>query len=315
MTEATVGQRVMARRAALAAAARQPEAGLRMPATLVVNPRAGTLARLPMGAHGLVQAARAHFALMQDPAPELPISAQIARALAPTPEVVLVAGGDGTVAAVAEQLVGSHCALGVIPGGTMNRTAARLGLPCDPIAAIAALAAAQPVMMPGGDVNGRLFLYQAVLGRPARLVRFREMQRDGQNGWWPLLVAGLRALARPLNSRLQVAAPPDFRTDAVAAVVSVPAADATDGLLRIEAVRRTSLSAALRQVMLWSSGKLGDAPDVLSAETQYASVQTRRRRLRLMLDGEMLLMEAPLRLRLVRDALVLLRPVQSVDAA
>ena len=315
MSPVASGEAAIRGRATLTGCMWPGRADTRTPATLVLNPRAGAIARLPMGAQGVIEAARTHFALMQDPAPELPIGAQIARALAPAPEVVLVAGGDGTVAAVAEQLVGEPSMLGVIPGGTMNRLAARLGLPRDPIEAIEALAGAEPVLLPTGSVNGRLFLYQAVLGRPARLARFREMQRDGQSGWWPLLVAGLRAAARPLGRRLDVAVPPAFRTDAVAAVVTVPEPHLADGRLRIEAVQRTSLAAGARQVVLWLTGRLGDSPDVLCADAPHAAIRARRRRIRLMLDGEMVLMENPLRIRLVRGALTLLRPPRPPDAA
>lgn len=87
---------------------------------------------------------------------------------------IIAAGGDGTVAAVAEQLVGSDVAMGVLPMGTFNYFSRSLGLPEDPAEAAAALAAAEPRQIAVGEVNGRLFLNNASLGLYAAILEDRE---------------------------------------------------------------------------------------------------------------------------------------------
>src|SRR5690349_12736462 len=46
-------------------------------------------------------------------------------------EIVAAAGGDGTLSAVAQALVGSNVRLGVIPFGTRNHFARDVGVPLD----------------------------------------------------------------------------------------------------------------------------------------------------------------------------------------
>src|ERR1044071_6950135 len=53
------------------------------------------------------------------------------RALGARPPVLVAAGGDGTLSAVADVLRGTDTALGVIPVGTMNHFAKDLGIPLD----------------------------------------------------------------------------------------------------------------------------------------------------------------------------------------
>jgi diacylglycerol kinase family enzyme len=58
--------------------------------------------------------------------------------------VIVAAGGDGTINAVARAVLGSGCAFGVIPQGTFNYFAREHGIPLDTAEATRALLDARP---------------------------------------------------------------------------------------------------------------------------------------------------------------------------
>ncbi|KAA5613303.1 diacylglycerol/lipid kinase family protein [Rhodovastum atsumiense] len=88
--------------------------------------------------------------------------------------MVVAAGGDGTIAEVANGLAGSDCRLGVIPLGTANVLAHELDLPFAPRAVAAALAFGRTRRIwPGiarGSAGERLFVQMLGAGFDAQVV-------------------------------------------------------------------------------------------------------------------------------------------------
>jgi diacylglycerol kinase family enzyme len=280
-----------------------------MRVALVLNPHAGTLAGMADPVSVLSAAlVAAGFDLVLPADGSLSFDDQLDSALAAEPEAIFVAGGDGSIACAAARLAGTDIALAILPGGTMNRMAARVGLPAAPQAAIAALAEHRIGLLPTADANGRTFLYQSIIGPPARLVRFREMQRGaGYRGWLPLALVGLRALMRPRRGRLRLKAPGLKRLRAAVIVVSTP--ELTDGrALKVDAVIRHTAWSRVRQLWRWMRGALAADPGVTSIEAPRLAVIGREAHLRLTLDGELVLLRAPVRIRLRTDALRVLLP-------
>jgi diacylglycerol kinase family enzyme len=79
-------------------------------------------------------------------------------------DILVAAGGDGTVNAVASALAHQPAALGVIPAGTLNHFARDLHIPLDPQQAAHALAGGGTIQVDLGEVNGRVFVNNSVLG-------------------------------------------------------------------------------------------------------------------------------------------------------
>jgi YegS/Rv2252/BmrU family lipid kinase len=73
-------------------------------------------------------------------------------------EVPVVISGDGLVGAVGGAMAGAETPLGIIPGGRGNDLARVLGIPDDPLAAVAVLAAGESRRIDVGEANGKRFL-------------------------------------------------------------------------------------------------------------------------------------------------------------
>jgi diacylglycerol kinase (ATP) len=85
-------------------------------------------------------------------------------------EIIVAAGGDGTLNAIANGMAGAPRPLGLVPLGTANILAREIGLPRRPeaLAELIAAGAAQPIWP--GRVGDRLFLTMASSGFDAEVV-------------------------------------------------------------------------------------------------------------------------------------------------
>jgi len=112
-------------------------------------------------------------------------------------QMIVTAGGDGSVSAAASVVAGTDAALGVLPLGTLNHFAKDLGIPLDLAEAAAVLARGRTVSVDIGDANGRPFINNASIGMYASLVSERAaMQRVGRGKWIAHGLAAIRVWRR-----------------------------------------------------------------------------------------------------------------------
>jgi diacylglycerol kinase (ATP) len=95
---------------------------------------------------------------------------------------IAVAGGDGTVEAVASALVDSPVVLGVIPCGTYNNFARSCGLPPDPLEAARVISAGRIRAIDVGFVNDQPFFESVGAGLDAAIFPIGEEIKSG--GFW-----------------------------------------------------------------------------------------------------------------------------------
>src|SRR2546421_2612891 len=107
-------------------------------------------------------------------------------------DLVIAAGGDGTIHAVASGLIGTDSTIGIIPLGTMNNVAHSLSIPFTIDAACAIIAKGKTRTIDVGRINEQVFLESAGIGLEAALFPYlEEMKSFG-------VLAALRGVIRGL---------------------------------------------------------------------------------------------------------------------
>lgn len=262
------------------------------------------------------------------------LSARLDRAVAAGADAVIVGGGDGSIAAAAQRLAGTGTALGILPLGTMNMLARDLGIPADLGGAAAVLATGAVRAIDVAEVNGHVFLCLSVLGLPTALGRHRERQRGAGGGLLArlrLVLAGLRTLARHPPLRLEVALPGAAPRPVLTRALAIANNAYAEGLGQLFA--RTRLDRG--ELVLYRAHRFGAwwivtmlAAMALGAWRDRAGIDAlasggpievrasgRRRAIRVMNDGEALLLSPPLRYAIRPGALRVIVPAGAAAAA
>jgi diacylglycerol kinase family enzyme len=116
-------------------------------------------------------------------------------------DLVLAAGGDGTINEAVNGMVGSPVAFGALPAGTANVLANELGLSNRPDRAASQLLDAIPTRISVGaldrpGVPRRHFLLMAGVGLDALIIYDLDLDLKRRRGKWAYWEGGLRNMAR-----------------------------------------------------------------------------------------------------------------------
>lgn len=244
--------------------------------------------------------------------------------------MVVAAGGDGTINAVAQALVGTDVPFGVLPQGTFNYFSREYGIPADTAEAVRMLLTGhvQPIRV--GRVNDRVFLVNASLGLyPTVLEHREEWKRQFGRNRLVAFGAGLLTLLRG-HRRLTL----EMEQEGRMCTLQTPTLFVGNNRLQLEQIGIAEASglacgrlAAIalkptgRLAMLWllargAFGRLGDADRVqtFSFDTLRLSVLRHGRRhgrIKVATDGEVVWLRTPLEFRVLPDALSLVVPAAS----
>jgi diacylglycerol kinase (ATP) len=106
---------------------------------------------------------------------------KVRQALDTKPDLVVVAGGDGTIRPIASELVGTNIPLAIIPVGTFNNLALSLGLPADPLAACAVVENGALTRIDVGTADQNNFFFEAAgVGVDAEMFPIGEEIKRGR---------------------------------------------------------------------------------------------------------------------------------------
>ena len=237
--------------------------------------------------------------------------------------VVVVGGGDGTIGSAASVLAESDKAMGVLPLGTFNHFAKDLAIPLDVEEAVRNVAQGRVVRVDVGEVNGKTFVNNSSLGLYPSIVRDRkeQQQRLGRGKWPAFFWATLHALHRH-RSILDLTLSVDGqelrrRTPFVFVGNNVYEMEGFD-IGKRERLDRGELSLYLapgaRPIDLVFMairalfGGLRGADDFETLRTTELRIDTRTGPVRVANDGEISMLETPLRYRVRPGALRVVVP-------
>lgn len=190
-------------------------------------------------------------------------------------DVVVGAGGDGTIGTVGKELLGTETALGALPLGSIMNIPRMLGIPRELEGAAEVLAAGHVRRIDVGDIDGDVFFEAGSVGLHAAIFREAAQVDAGDYGAiWRSIVAAFRY--RPSRMELELvdadgAAPRTIATRALLVAVAngpfmgagftvAPDAALDDGLLDVRIFRHFSKRELIRHFAAIAFGRRAYAP-------------------------------------------------------
>lgn len=249
------------------------------------------------------------------------IAEKVQQAAEGNADIVAAAGGDGTISTVASALVNSSKALGVIPLGTLNNFSKDLGIPQDLPSAIEVIAAKHTAKIDVGSVNGRHFLNNSSIGLYPRIVRDREkQQRLGRGKWWAAAWAALRMMQ--ISPFLRVKLKLDDNELARKTLFVFIGNNAYEmdlynigrrshldrGVLSVYLLRGRGRWGVVLMVIRTFLGLLRQTKNFEELQTDELIIEMRKQKILVATDGEVSVMDAPLRYMIEPGALNVIVP-------
>lgn len=203
------------------------------------------------------------------------------RALRQGASVVIAAGGDGTVRAVAEALRDSEVSLAIVPSGTGNLLARNLELPLGGVDAALAIAfrgidrpidvGVASITTVDGKTTDHAFLVMAGVGLGAEMIARTRSDLKKQVGWLAYVDAGVRVIPKdePFRIGYSLGGSPERQAHISTVLIAncgllpgnmqfLPDAELDDGILDIAIMQPKGVLGWLRiwRRVTWENGVL-----------------------------------------------------------
>jgi len=258
-----------------------------MKTCFILNPRSGRNARRPWLAgfiREFIAARSLHAELVTTTGPRH--ATELAQAaLAAGCDRVIAVGGDGTMNEIAQALLHSPAAIGLVPCGSGNGLALHLGIPTGLRAALALAAddTARVAAIDMGTANGRPFFNAMGCGFDAEISRrFNRLIRRGLAAYARIGLSAFRARrsewtlihgagrTEALNTLLVAVANSDqYGNGALIA----PGASVDDGQLDLVAVRPVGFATAVPLIARLFLGKISSSPRVFRLRSSHFLIE------------------------------------------
>jgi YegS/Rv2252/BmrU family lipid kinase len=298
---------------------------------VILNPNAGTANATGITAEAVAALFEANgLRAVVDARSDTDLADRIAEAIASPAQVIVAAGGDGTITALAAALVEKDKSLAILPLGTVNALAKDLNVPLDLASAVAALATGEAHRIDVGEVNGRVFLHKVVIGTIPGVAAGREYIRGRHDTAAKIgfLRYFFRRLAR--SKRIAVVIEPSTGERRIERVQALAvASNAYDeglgqffsrqsldrGTLTLYVLHHFGVRDFFRLTAEMLLGRWQN-DEALSVESVKAvTIDTRKELLKVMFDGEVETMHTPLVFTIRPKALTVIVPASTVAPA
>lgn len=236
-------------------------------------------------------------------------------------EIICAGGGDGTMSAVASELVRTDKILGVLPLGTLNNFSKDLQIPQNIEEAVKIIAENRVQTIDVGEVNGRVFVNNSSIGLYPHIVKRRERQQQlGRGKWSAAFWAALKILKRSPFFAVKL------KNETGERIVRTPfifvgnneyemdffnigrRAKLDDGKLSVYFLHRSGRRGLLMLVVRTVFGRLRQTHDFEEVNVEDITFETRKKRILVAFDGEVEMLETPLHYKIHPKALRVIVP-------
>lgn len=248
-------------------------------------------------------------------------AAKARQAVSERVDVVLVAGGDGTVGLVGGVLARSRVALGVIPVGSGNGFARHFGIPLSVGAALRSLLEGREMRIDVGVVDGRPFLVTCSMAWDAAIVR--SFNRMPVRGIIPYVFAGVTEFIgyEPQEIRVEMETGerinfPDPLVFTIANLTQfgggaliAPQAKPDDGCLELVVALQQDVTVLAANLGRLFNGTVHEIPEVIHRKFRKMIVR-RRKPTPVQVDGDLVDTRAETQVSVMPGALTVLVPAK-----
>ena len=205
--------------------------------------------------------------------------------------LVIAAGGDGTIACVAEGLLGTDTVLGIVPLGTYNNVATSLGVPMDVEASIALIASGVVRAIDVGMVTAtgasrpHIFIEMAAIGLTAAMM---PVGQDVKMGRWQSASEALPAALQmtPTRAEVRLDKAKEGKTASTLLIeianaprsgpglITSPDARVDDGLLDVAVYHEHTLAMLAARFVALKTGLISDDAQIEQSRARRVEVRT-----------------------------------------
>ncbi|NHC02555.1 diacylglycerol kinase [Acinetobacter sp. 187] len=241
--------------------------------------------------------------------------------------VIVAAGGDGTLNAVASQLLNQEIPMGILPLGTFNYVARVLNIPLDLLEAAKVVGTGEARASHVARINDHIYLNNASLGLYPLFIKKRELYNQ-KFGRFPLhaYTSGLDVLIRD-RKELKL----ELEVDGTKYPVKTPLLFFGNNQLQLEEMKlkiakcaelgevagvilaKSDKATLFKTLFQLIRGNLEKAANVYSFSGEQVTVYSKKSSLTIAIDGELMEIKTPLHFSVAKNALKIMVPYDSAS--